>query len=115
MTFENDLIEKPQKEVSSIKKQPRYFSHISHTLTTKNQLEKAINEFLNANNQRVIDDIEDFKKHVLEGINALNEANKRCAPKKVSWWENGNEGTIMLSGYNVCNFYLYKEMEVENG
>jgi len=87
----------------------QYFSYLGYTLTLKNNLEKAIVEFLKENDRKVINEsnLSGFKKYIVDGIELLNQKFNKCKPRRVSWWE-PKKGDCALSGVEFTNFILYK-------
>jgi len=87
-----------------------YYVHRSHGTQTMNKLQKEISEFLCSLDGKLIDavDLPEFKKIVIETIEALNLKHPRCKSFNVSFDNVISDRSIRLSGYYHENFYLYK-------
>lgn len=88
----------------------KYFTFVNMSYQAKNKLEKAILEFLQANDRLLIDakDLPAFKENVLQHINFLNQENKRCTSKNPSWFTGLKNCDVHISGVDVVSFYIYE-------
>jgi hypothetical protein len=84
----------------------KYFSYISHSLVTKNNLEKAVAALLESKERMVIDEsnIEAFKQELKDDISKLNEKHNRCTPIKISFWSPHGSNDLHLEGAHFCKF-----------
>ena len=87
-----------------------YLSVKGHTLSLKNSLEKAVNEFFENRDRFIIPaaEIEHFKKGAIEYIESLNKIHHRCKPLNASWWIDTQTKDIHISGVGPIHFSLYK-------
>lgn len=88
-----------------------YFSYISNSYSCKNKLEEAVYQQLRTFNRRVIpnDQLDTFKKDILEAIEASNQAHPRCKPVKATFWCSGmgDRDFVLSMGGGICNFNIY--------
>ncbi|AZA49549.1 hypothetical protein EG346_15795 [Chryseobacterium carnipullorum] len=98
----------------------KYLVYAIRDFGAKNKLEKSIMDLLTLNNRMLVEqkDLETFKKNIIAQINFLNQENKRCAPKNVSWCKKGTKHKdFSLSGIACISFNLYeikKTYEIES-
>lgn len=87
-----------------------YLSVKGYTLSLKNSLENALNEFFKIHDRFIIpdDEIEDYKKGIITSIEEFNRIHTRCKPIAASWWIDTSTKDIHLSGVGPINFCLYK-------
>jgi len=96
----------------------QYLVHVTHNTKCKNNLEKAIMDFLFTWNRQLInqDDIPSFKENIKKNVGLLNSKHKRCRPLKVDWWnpheydKKVERKDIYLSDMYFINFRLYASM-----
>lgn len=93
-----------------------YVTYISNTYSLKNSLEKQVYELLTKNNRIAItpQNLDSFKKGLLEKIECLNNENKRCKPVKATWFghkkqygENRDDYSLSIP-QGICYFYIYE-------
>jgi hypothetical protein len=92
-----------------------YFSHISNNLSFKNKLERDVFNFLKTKERTSVheNDLEDFKKAIVNGINELNATHKRCTPIKPDFWQpsltykEDEDHDIHLHVGGFVSFHLY--------
>jgi putative cell wall-binding protein len=87
-----------------------YFSYISHSYSLKNKLEKSILALLKEHQRMVIkeEDVENFKKTILQKIEILNQQHLNCTPKKDVQFTTHDYNDFTLSGIHFVPFHLYK-------
>ncbi|MEP2447379.1 MAG: hypothetical protein ABJI69_09135 [Balneola sp.] len=89
----------------------KYLSYVGHQLTTKNKLQKELREWLISKDRILInteEDLEAYKKMVVNKVSELNEKHTRCKPIKVHWWHHGFNNDYHLSGAGFCQYMLYE-------
>lgn len=88
-----------------------YFSYIGYTHSPANRLHEAVLSFLQTQNRQIITDenVETFKKEILDNIEELNKANPRCKPIEAEMCSPLTNGDIYLHmGGIICQFSIYK-------
>ncbi|KFF26892.1 hypothetical protein [Chryseobacterium vrystaatense] len=99
----------------------KYLVYIGSVYAAKNKLEKSIQDLLIPNDRMLLDkkDIRSFKENIIAQIIFINQENRRCNPKNVSWYEDGtNHRDFGLTGVDCISFYLYEiktKYELDNG
>ena len=88
-----------------------YLAYYASDYSAKNNLEKAIKDYLRSIDRTVVQD-EDFKQFtdkVISKIKDICKENNRCKAKNPSLWENNfnNKMDKQLMGIDVVNFYFY--------
>jgi len=91
----------------------KYLTRVSQVYSSKNKLEKAIQDFIKCNDRLLIDskDLNEFKSKIIQHINFLNLENARCSPKSASWYNAGESSKIKdwgISGVDCIAFYIYE-------
>lgn len=86
-----------------------HFTHCGYELTPKNNLEKAVQEYLRSLDRILIDkkDLSQFKQDVLNNIVKLNREHHRCKPVEIRWWDGLTKGDWMISGFPRTTFIIY--------
>lgn len=85
-----------------------YITYLGQTYSAKNQLEKAILEYLKSIDRTLVqdEDFTTFTSNLKTKIKSLNEKFPRCAPKAVKLWTPQGKDR-KLEGVDVVNFYFY--------
>lgn len=99
--------DKPKLLKNKLKSITKYVAIDGYSLSTSNNLQKEIANYLKSLDRTLIDkyDLEVYKTIIIKDIEILNLRNKRCKPIKVSWNFRGN--FWHLSGITFKNFNIY--------
>jgi hypothetical protein len=100
----------------------KYITRVSQVYSAKNKLERAIIDFIQANDRLLIEgkDLKVFKEKIIQHINFLNLENSRCSPKSASWYNAGASTQLKdygISGVDCIAFYIHEiknEYIIEN-
>lgn len=96
-----------------------YGTEKGYTLSLKNKLENAVNDYLEYDVNRIIittQELEEFKERVINRIMELNSQFPRCKPIDADWWPiPGRHDDYKLTGVSVFTNYMIKEFELPEG
>jgi len=90
-----------------------YATDKGYTLSLKNNLERAIDEYLSNEIDRKFiqpENLESFKEQIKNKIQQLNLENKRCKPIIVDFWKYPGRNDYQLEGLEFTRFTI-KEFE----
>jgi hypothetical protein len=95
-----------------------YLAYLQQSYAHPNKLSEAILEYLKTVDRTLIfkDDIDGFKKQVVDCIAAINNRFPRCKPITGYWnepWAGFKENklkdfTLHFKNHTICTFYLYQ-------
>ena len=101
-----------------------YFTYASNRLVAKNSLQEKVQELVLKDNRTLVahEDLEAFKKKVIDGILQLNKENPRCKPVSPEFYSHNfkdhslhfSEGVITLHIYQAKATYSNPPKESKN-
>jgi hypothetical protein len=89
-----------------------YTGIVEMTYQAKNKLEKEVLSMFEKIDRALIDknDVEDFKKVIVDHIDVINKNNTRCKPMKVYWesseWAKQNKHDFVIRDARVVSFSI---------
>lgn len=88
--------------------QPKYMTYDGHHLSTKNKLQKAVQNYLIHLDRTLIEknELDFIKKQIVSDIENLNKQHSRCKPLTPHWW--CHQGDWILGAVGFSNFSIYK-------
>lgn len=86
-----------------------YFLHYSYSNAPANKLQREVLQYFKSLDNKLIHaaDLEATKELILGKIDALNAANPRCKAIELDIYVNKSSETILISGFEKLNFYIY--------